>query len=117
MSPEPLRVLVFPEVGRNWTARALEHDIAVQGCTLEGAVDALVKVVRAHFAFDARHNRAPLSGFPPAPRLYWNVFREATRLSPVRQLDDRGDGTPVIIVANTDHHPAAYRRLSLSLTA
>src|SRR5262245_38293143 len=52
MRPQELRVLVFAETGRHWTARALEHDIAVQGRSIDGAIDALVKIVRAHVAFD-----------------------------------------------------------------
>ena len=118
MFPQHLRVLVFPETGRNWTARALEHDIAVQGRTVEAAVDSLVKVVRAHVAFDRRHNRTPLSAFTPAPRFYWNTFRDAVRRSPGRELDQKeDDGTPRIVVAVIDHHPEAYRPLSLSLSA
>lgn len=117
MCPQ-LQVLVFAETGKHWTARALEHDIAVQGRSIEGAIDALAKIVRAHVAFDVRHNRLPLSAFPPAPRLYWNAFRAAARQSPVRELDYRdADGMPRIVMATSDHNPAAYRRLSLSLTA
>jgi hypothetical protein len=118
MCPQCLRVLVFPETGRNWTARALDHDIAVQGRSMESAIDALTKIVRAHVAFDLRHNREPLSAFPPAPRLYWNAFRDATRQLPARELDYREvDGTPRIVMATTERNPAAYRRVSLPQTA
>ena len=113
-----MRVLVFPESSRYWTARALEHDIAVQGRSVEDAVDALIKVVRAHVAFDLRHNRRPLSAFPPAPRLYWNAFRDATRQAQNREIDCHDtDGTPRIVMATMARNPAAYRRASLSLTA
>ena len=118
MCPRRLRVLAFPETGGNWTARALDHDIAVHGSSLEGAIDALAKIVRAHVAFDLWHNREPLSALPPAPRLYWNAFRDATRLTPAQELDSREiDGTPRIVMATTDCNPAAYRRVSLSHTA
>jgi hypothetical protein len=118
MGTPQLSVLVFAETGRHWTARALEHDIAVQGPSAEGAVDALVKIVRAHVAFDVRHNRHPLSGFPPAPRLYWNAFRAATRQSPGRELDcGEVEGSPRIVMATADRNPAAYRNISLSLSA
>lgn len=118
MCPDHLSVLVFAETGRHWTARALEHDIAVQGRSVEGAVDALAKIVRAHVAFDLRHNRQPLSAFPPAPRLYWNAFRDATRQAPARELDCGViEGAPRLVMATIDRNPAAYRRVSLSLTA
>jgi len=118
MAPPRLRVLVFPETGRNWTARALDHDIAVQGRSMDGAIDALAKIVRAHVAFDLRHNREPLSAFPPAPRLYWNAFRDATRLSPAQELEPpEVDGTPWIVMATAERNPAAYHRVWLSETA
>ena len=118
MRPAPLSVLVFAETGRHWTARALEHDIAVQGRSIETAVDALVKIVRAHVALDLRHKREPLSGFPSAPRLYWNAFHAATQRAPARELDlGDAEGAPRIVVATTDHNPAAYRHVSVSLSA
>lgn len=119
MVPETaLRVLVFPEPGRHWTARSLDHDIAVQGLSIEGAVDALIKVIRAHIAFDIRHDRTPLSAFPPAPRLYWNAFRDATRQSPGREIDCLdADRLQRIVMVTLPQNPAMYRRVSLSLTA
>lgn len=118
MVPDELRVLVFPETGSHWTARVLDHDIAVQGRSVESAVDALIKVVRAQMAFDVRHNRAPLSAFAPAPRLYWYAFRDAARQSPPRELDTIGlDGMSRIVMVTIDQNPAAYRRVSLSLSA
>ena len=118
MSSDALRVLVFPETGRHWTARALDHDISVQGRSLEGAVDALIKVVHAHIAFDLRHKRAPLSAFAPAPRLYWDAFREAARQSPARELDYYGaNGTSHIMMVTVERNPAAYRLVPLSRSA
>ena len=111
-------MLVFPEQGRHWIARALDHDIAVQGRSVEDAVDALIKVVRAHVAFDLRHNRSPLSAFPPAPRLYWSAFRDATRQSQIREIDCHdANGAPRIVMATIAQNPAAYRRVSFSMTA
>ena len=118
MLPDALRVIVFPETGRHWTARALDHDISVQGRSLEGAVDALIKVVHAHIAFDMRHNRTPLSAFAPAPRLYWEAFREAARQSPARELDCPGaEGTARVMMVTVERNPAAYRLLPISRSA
>ena len=94
-----LRVLVFPEAGRRWTARALEHDIACEGCTVEAAVDSLAKIARAHIAFDHRHNRIPLSAFVAAPPIYWSAFATGTELPPMVDLDSPGNGTILQIQA------------------
>ena len=72
--PEPmalarLRILVFPESSRVWTARALEHDLAGGGATMEAALDTLLKVARAHINYDLRHGRQPLSAFAGATRV------------------------------------------------
>ena len=80
MAPPRLRILVFPETHGTWTARGLEHDLAAEGRTIEAAVDTLLKIARAHAAYDRRHNREPLSAFAPAPQLYWTAFTGATRL-------------------------------------
>ncbi len=111
----PLRMLVFPETGGRWTARSLEHDIAVQARSFENAVDALVKVVKAHIEFDVRHNRPPLSAFPPAPRVYWNAFRSVTRMSPPREIDVCfAEGLPQLLVAVVDQSPETYRLVTLT---
>ena len=52
-----LRILVFPESSRIWTARALEHDLAGGGATMEAALDTVLKVARAHINYDLRHGR------------------------------------------------------------
>jgi len=101
-----LRVLVFPETLRWWTARSLEHDIAAAAKTPEAALDAVVKIAQAHIAFDVRHGREPLSAFAPAPRPYWKAFAEATRISLEMDLQAGGDGAPIrVIVARVPQHP------------
>lgn len=115
MTPHDLRLLVFPETGGHWTARALEHDVAVQARTLENAVDAVVKIMRAHAEFDRRHNRVPLSGFAPAPRLYWTAFRTACQAAAAREVEiGDADWMPRFIIVVADRAPAAFK---LSLTA
>jgi len=79
MPPRRLSVLAYPET-RIWsTARCLEHDLLTSARTAELAVEALVRMIRAHVAYDCRHNRLPLSAFGPAPRVYRQAFRNATR--------------------------------------
>ena len=75
-----LRILVFEEPPGVWIARALEHDMLAEGETIELAVNAILRIIRAHIEFDRRHNREPLSGFRAAPQVYWNAFSRATLL-------------------------------------
>lgn len=107
MAPCLLRIVAFLESPRRWTARGLEHDIAAGGATIEAAVDTLLKVVRAHIAYDRRHNREPLSAFAPAPQRYWNAFTHGTPLPIPTSLDAPQTGAPTrIIVAVVSQNPA-----------
>jgi hypothetical protein len=72
--PPRLRIVVFPDTPKSWTARSLEHDLAAAGRTAEAAIDTLVKIAQAHIMFDSRHGHEPLSAFQAAPQLYWNAF-------------------------------------------
>jgi hypothetical protein len=103
MSPCRLRIVVFPETSRTWMARALEHDLAAQGRTKESAVDTLVKVIRAHVAYDRRHNRKPLSAFAEAPRLYWNAFDRAAELPVLMELDWHDMPARIVAAVISDH--------------
>jgi hypothetical protein len=74
-----LSILTFQETRVHCTARCLEYDMAATGRSTESAVDALLKMVRAHIEFDRRHAHHPLSAFAPAPRIYWEAFRRGAR--------------------------------------
>lgn len=100
-----LRVLVFPESIRWWTARSLEHDIAASGKTAETALDSLIKIAQAHVAYDIRHGRAPLSAFAPAPRPYWSAFPAHATLRLELRHPDEGGPTIHIVAARLTHHP------------
>jgi hypothetical protein len=76
-----VRILVFEDLPGIWTARALEHDLLAEGRTIESAVHAVLRIIRAHIDYDRRHNRDPLSSFRAAPQFYWNAFTRATPLS------------------------------------
>jgi hypothetical protein len=75
-----VRILVFEDLVGIWTARALEHDVVGEGRTVETAVFAVLRIIRAHIDFDRRHNLDPLSGFRAAPQVFWNAFARATPL-------------------------------------
>jgi hypothetical protein len=111
MAPPRLRILVFPETHGTWTARGLEHDLAAEGRTVEAAVDTLLKIARAHVAYDRRHNREPLSAFAPAPQRYWTAFNGATRLSSPVEVDWSENGRPMHIVAAVAREHPGIRKL------
>lgn len=100
-----LRILIFPETSRTWTARLLQHDLAAGGRTMEGALDTLLKVVQAHVAFDLRHGLKPLSAFEAAPRPYWKAFAGATRVNLPMEIEWDGTGSTQVIAAKVAEHP------------
>jgi hypothetical protein len=110
MALSRLRVLVFPDTSCTWTARSLEHDLAAAGSSVEAALDTLLKIARAHVAYDLRHGREPLSAFAPAPQLYWSAFAGATRIPIPIELTCHESGTPTCVFAATlPEHPILRR--------
>jgi hypothetical protein len=87
MAPPPrLSILLFQDLPGAWIARGLEHDIAAEGRTVEAAIRTILQIVVAHIDFDRRHNRKPLSAFPPAPERFWSAFSRATSVAPSPDL-------------------------------
>lgn len=111
MAHSQLRIIVFPDSPKAWTARSLEHDLAARGTTAEAAIDTLVRIAEAHIAFDTRHGRAPLSAFASAPRLYWNAFARA-EAPPLEVQRPEDDHTLHCLVRMVPEHPiiARYHR-------
>ena len=79
MAVSRLRIVVFPDTPKTWTARSLERDLSAGGRTPEAAIDTLVRIAEAHIAFDTRHGREPLSAFTSAPQLFWNAFAKSEK--------------------------------------
>jgi hypothetical protein len=101
-----LRILVFPDSPRSWTARGLERDLSGGGITMEAALDTVLKVIRAHINYDLRHGRHPLSAFAAAPRLYWEAFAGASRVDLRLDLAGEETGMPMRVIAATlPQHP------------
>jgi hypothetical protein len=116
--PCGLRIVVYPESARTWTARGLEHDLAAEGRSIELATDAVLKIALAHVAYDRRHNREPLSAFAPAPRLYWTAFQAGSALPIVMEVPwSPHGGTARIITAMLPHHPAVRPFAAMARTA
>lgn len=88
-----LSILVFPETGKTWTARSLEHDLAAGGRSAGAAIDTLVKIAQAHIVFDTRHGHEPLSAFRAAPQLYWNAFARSEKTSQLMEVRREDSGT------------------------
>ena len=61
--------------------RGLEHDVVAEGRSIGAAVRAAIGFVQAHTTFDRRHDRMPLSAFPPAPPSYWHAYGAGTAIS------------------------------------
>jgi hypothetical protein len=113
-----LSIVAFPEARLQFTARCLEHDIMATGRTTEVAVDALLKMVRAHIHFDHRHARLPLSAFVPAPRLYWEAFRKGSEhwvFDMPSELDSSLCRRTQIDVALLEQHPAIRPALAVRI--
>jgi hypothetical protein len=105
-----LRVVVFPETTKAWTARSLEHDLAAVGRTAEAAVGALMRVASAHAAYDIRHGRAPLSAFCAAPRPYWNAYAGASMATkPTEVTTSEPQATVSCLVTVAKENPAIRR--------
>jgi hypothetical protein len=112
-----LRIVVFPETTKAWTARSLEHDLAAVGRTADAALDALVRIASAHIAYDVRHGRPPLSAFSTAPRSYWHAFGvAASKSKPMEITRTEPQGALSCLVSVTDVNPA-MRRLAPPLSA
>ena len=102
-----LSILAYPE-SRVWsTARCLEHDLMASGRSADLAIDSLLKMIRAHIEYDARHHRLALSAFAPAPALYRSAFANAAGRW---ELDGAplfpGGLPPIVDVAVVPENPA-----------
>lgn len=101
MTPPFLRILVVQQLRGLWVARGLEHDISVEHRSMEGAIDAVVGIARAHSNFDRRRGRVALSSPPAAPRWCWTAYEHATplRTLPAPQPAGPGDDASGISIA------------------
>ena len=75
-----LSLVVYQEVPGLWVGRGIEHDLTAEGRSIAETVRAVLRMVQAHAAFDARHDRPPLSAFRPAPQACWNAFHAGTQI-------------------------------------
>jgi hypothetical protein len=85
-----------------WVARGLEHDLAVEGRSLESVVDSIHRLVNAHVDFDRRHGRAPLSPFPAAPSRYWQAFERAEPLTVPNESSGEPLFGPIMIAVSSE---------------
>jgi hypothetical protein len=103
-----LRLVVYQDVPGVWVGRGIEHDLTAEGRSIGETVRAVLRMVQAHTAYDARHDRPPLSAFRPAPQACWNAFNAGTPI-PLAQL---GALPPVhwdIAVSIARHRPSEGR--------
>ena len=102
MEPRGLRVLLFQKMRGVWVARGLEHDLSVEGRSLESVVDSIHRLVNAHADFDRRHGRVPLSPFPAAPSRYWQAFERAQPLAVRNEPSNEPDFGPIFIAVSSE---------------
>jgi hypothetical protein len=87
-----LRLVIAQDTPGVWLVRGLEHDVVTEGPSIGAAVREAINFVCAHSAFDARHNRLPLSGFPPAPPSYWQAYAGGASISLIQLGIAQPDG-------------------------
>jgi hypothetical protein len=102
MEPRGLRVLLFQKMRGVWVARGLEHDLAVEGRSLESVVESIHRLVNAHVDFDRRHGHVPLSPFPAAPSRYWQAFERAQPLAIQNEPASEACFGPIMIAVSTE---------------
>jgi hypothetical protein len=103
-----LSLVVYQDVPGVWVSRGIEHDLTAEGRSIGETVRALLRMVQAHAAYDARHARPPLSAFRPAPQSCWNAFSGGIPVA----LSELGALEPphwTIAVAIARHRPTENR--------
>jgi hypothetical protein len=108
MTGNRLSLVVYQDVPGVWVGRGIEHDLTAEGRSIGETVRALLRMIQAHSALDARHDRAPLSAFRPAPQSCWNAFSGGTPV-PLAQLGALPPQHWEISVAIATHRPSEHR--------
>jgi len=103
-----LSLVVYQDIPGVWIGRGIEHDLTAEGRSIGETVRALLRMIQAHTAFDARHDRAPLSAFRPAPQSCWNAFSGGTPI-PLSQLGALPPPHWDVTVAIAHHRPTEQR--------
>src|SRR5262245_14864672 len=117
MSPgNRLSLVLYQDTPGVWIGRGIEHDLTAEGRTIGETVRAILRLVDAHSLFDARHDRAPLAGFRPAPQVYWNAFSAGTHV-PLTQIGAMEPPDWEICVAIARQRPSARPYASLRASA
>jgi hypothetical protein len=111
-----LTVLVVREPA-GYTARCLEHDVAVQSSTLSNALRDLFGLLRAHIEFDKRHGRTPLAAFGPAAESYWNAYIHSSRVNYLQPSEEWGALPAGHVAVSLTDNSSRMQRLAKALTA
>src|SRR5215467_12976323 len=56
VSVQRLSLVVYQDVPGVWVGRGIEHDLTAEGRSIGETVRALLRMIQAHTAFDARHD-------------------------------------------------------------
>ena len=63
--------------GQWWSAQCLEYDVAAQAQTLSDLQTEFQRVLISHLAIARELGRKPFEGIPPAPRKFWDLFKQS----------------------------------------
>lgn len=74
-----IRAVIFQEA-ELWCAQCLEHDIAVQGDSVNDLVNNLGSALVSYVELALMEGREPFADIPKAPRLFFEMFEQAHEL-------------------------------------
>lgn len=87
--PLLVRVLVIRQGSSQWLAQGLDYNLVAQGPGDKHAINAFVRVLRAHLRRDAALGREPLQGVPRAPDHFFSLWDDKRAV--LRPLDTSAD--------------------------
>lgn len=77
---ERLKILLFTE-GSTWIAQCLQFDITAQADSHPKALERLEVLFWAQHYLDVQAGRAPFSAALKAPKRYWEMFKQGTKMT------------------------------------
>ncbi|MEM9345554.1 MAG: hypothetical protein AAGB26_02940 [Planctomycetota bacterium] len=71
-----LRVYIEIEDGR-YVAQCVDYDISAEAGSVDAAIDAFIQLYFDYISIAAKFGVEPLQHIPPAPRCYFDLWRES----------------------------------------
>jgi hypothetical protein len=103
--PLAIRVLLVHQ-GDQWLAQAVDFDMSAQAPSNKLAVDAFLRILRAHYRRDRELGRTPFESLPEAPRRFadaWDkIPRTKSRVIPAEDGDKMPPAYLIEAIAKND---------------